>query len=476
MLRRTTYFVLACIGLGLGPARAEAPVWDHGNPVKGVNDENVDARIGEFTRMIDEAESDDERLRLYGLIIRDLESRVSKPESQHHVLGLVDKALALEPQGRAKIDILIHGASSVRKTLRNLHGADLRRERKRSATYQARAMREMIDTIETLERDLVRNERDFEARYPGFEKEMMTSSEAWQRAPWLAEMQANELQKLGGRYAIIEAQKQEIESLERVLERTPGAIAQLYSRIEPYDLEEVKTIMEEVVGDGPASEKVVGRTQGSISYVIAKDAAGAKFRYCALCFSHQILEFRNRTSAPESHRPNSELEEWTWEYSFTFKGKNVLTCPHQWVDGTLPRFLPEPVSSGQVVLVHKGGRYGAFVLTRQSREPRTAWFRWRSGTDATGGFDLGDPDVRGSDSPIEVTKRGRHTYLIKFAQFEIEWSSGPEVTGWIYYARDPGDTLTPYDLAICVTDAKSFDEIRPRDEKWTYRRSRVDGW
>jgi hypothetical protein len=152
------------------------------------------------------------------------------------------------------------------------------------------------------------------------------------------------------------------------------------------------------------------------------------------------------------------------------RGKDHRTCQHEWQQGVS---CAVPVSSGQVVLVRKGEVYGAFVLTSQSSTPEAARFIWRYGTDSAGGFNTGDPGVTSSIDP-KPTEKPHGAPVIRFGPFEITWSGGPNGAGWIYYAKTPGDKLAADDLAICVTDERSMNNLRPRDKKWQYRRSPVD--
>ena len=194
-----------------------------------------------------------------------------------------------------------------------------------------------------------------------------------------------------------------------------------------------------------------------------------KLRSCQHCRSVQGIEALSPPIFTSIDLTRIVGDEWKWEY----RGRNARTCQHEWRAG-VSRAVSTKISSGRVVLVRKGDVYGCFMLTEQSAKPETASFVWRHGTDAAGGFDPEDPGVEGSDVAKSVQNR-QGNRMIEFGPFEIQWSGSLGGQSWIYYAKSPGDELMKDDLAICVTEEESCDAVRPRDPKWQYRRSPVDG-
>ncbi len=196
----------------------------------------------------------------------------------------------------------------------------------------------------------------------------------------------------------------------------------------------------------------------------ANDSHVWKVRSCKVCQSVQGIE---ALSPPiHSHTEFGWIvgKEWKWQY----KGRYCQTCEHEWQRG-VSRAVPSRISNGQVVLVRKENLYGAFVLTTQSMKPETAQFIWRYGIDRDGTFNTRSSSVKWSNDPKQIENR-QGELMIEFGPFEILWSG----TGWVYYSRSPGDKMVRGDLAICVTDERSLDNIRPLDKKWQYRRSPVD--
>jgi len=488
MSKRATAIAFALLASAAALSPADFTIWGDGNnPGKGVNDENIGARMAGFDEAIENATTDEEKLTTYWRFIRDVESRVRNPGNQTYILKAVDEALALNPVGQMKIDILIHGASSTQKTLDKLYGEDLLRARKLSATYRARAMEASAESIKELEQSVKARERHLAERYPGFKREMLESRDSLQRAPWLPELDAEGFRDLENELSIIKGKIGEIESLERGLERTPGMIAHLYSATAPYDLEEVKEILNEFVSEEAAREGVVERTREGIRYAIAKNSLRLELRVCDVCESVQRVEL---IDAPDDFEESDLLEKeesgWAWRFSYLFKGENYLNCDHRWRDFTNSSAHPDQIKIGQVVLVRKRNQVGAFrfvalpyVYAELEPGKRTVRenggrFEWRVGTDAEGGLDVTDPGVRGSEGAKEILEVSPSEQYVIFDQFQIRWTrSGDEYA--IYYSKDFLDTLTPLDLAICVTGALAFEDVRPLDARWVYKRSRFDG-
>ena len=122
-------------------------------------------------------------------------------------------------------------------------------------------------------------------------------------------------------------------------------------------------------------------------------------------------------------------------------------------------------------MVKKGDRYGAFILVGQSIKDQTTHYHWCYGTSGNGVFDANDPAV---ESSRRLRRLGTQEGAVAFGPFELEWSGDSKGLGYIYYAKMPGDEVRPDDLAICVTEENSFENIRPDDAKWKYRRHRFD--
>ena len=189
-----------------------------------------------------------------------------------------------------------------------------------------------------------------------------------------------------------------------------------------------------------------------------------KVRSCKLCLSVQGIGALSPPIFTSIDLDRIVGKEWEWQS----RGKDCQACEHEWQPG-VSSAVPTRISNGQVVLVRKEELYGAFVLTSQSMKPEAAQFIWRYGTDRDGVFNTSSSSVKWSDDPKQIENR-QGELMIEFGPFEIMWSG----TGWIYYSRFPGDKTARGDLAICVTDGRSLDDIRPLDRKWQYRRSPVD--
>ena len=61
-------------------------------------------------------------------------------------------------------------------------------------------------------------------------------------------------------------------------------------------------------------------------------------------------------------------------------------CKHKWQRG-ISKANPTPVFDGNVVLVRKNGKYGAFILNNQKGSPGNAEYEWRYQADGSGNLD-----------------------------------------------------------------------------------------
>ena len=213
---------------------------------------------------------------------------------------------------------------------------------------------------------------------------------------------------------------------------------------------------------------------------------GWKMRSCIKCLSVQSREAAQASEPNVDASSESEAALWSWR----FQASDSTTCQHEW-KGSVSRSVGN-VANGQLVLLRKNDTYGAFMLTGQGTtkqrirwrgilpqiykdsSQRRAQFIWRFGTDPNGGFDTRSSEVEWSDDPKRVWDKGGE-WMIAFGPFALEWSNCTKDKGWIYYTRAAIHTLREDDLAICVTNLRSFDGVNPRDPNWLYRRSTVDG-
>jgi hypothetical protein len=179
-----------------------------------------------------------------------------------------------------------------------------------------------------------------------------------------------------------------------------------------------------------------------------------KYQTCSICNSVRVITTKYRLAF---------IPVITDEV-IKYKSKNYNHGAHHWVDG-VSRAVMDPVRDGIVVLVHKDGNYGAFILNKQDVNPEGASYTWYFRTDGKGIFNRKMSAVKsGSDS-------GAH---INFGPFTIDWSGYAKGSGWIYYSRSDGDPKKPQDLYICVTEQKTVEGIDAASSKWIYKSSRFD--
>ena len=211
-----------------------------------------------------------------------------------------------------------------------------------------------------------------------------------------------------------------------------------------------------------------------------------KLRSCRKCLSVQTRNKSQSSEPNEDQSSNSDGSLWTWKY----QARAYTSCQHEWKEGMSSS--AGKVVNGQLVLLKKNDTYGGFIFTSQlasklrlgfrrglpmiykDKSQHRASFVWRLGADDNGSFDTGDRQVEWSDKPRPVRNRGGE-WMIEFGPFALEWSRNTDDTGWIYYTKSAIHELDEDDLAICVTNLRSFEEVNPRDTKWQYRRSPVDG-
>ena len=147
-----------------------------------------------------------------------------------------------------------------------------------------------------------------------------------------------------------------------------------------------------------------------------------------------------------------------------YKASGASTCAHKWQPG-ISKAAPTPVMDGEIVLVRKNGKYGAFILRNQKNNPDYCEYDWWYQADGSGNFDKASKTVS-SDSET-MTKRFRDN--IVFMDFTLSWSARRKGQGCLYYNHFPGEKPAKNDVYFCITKLKSLKGVDAADSKWKYK-------
>jgi hypothetical protein len=147
-----------------------------------------------------------------------------------------------------------------------------------------------------------------------------------------------------------------------------------------------------------------------------------------------------------------------------YKAPGSSTCTHKWRPG-ISKAEPTPVMDGDVVLVRKSGKYGAFILSNQKNRPNYGEYEWWYQADGSGKFDKSSKTIS-TDSGI-MTKRFMNN--IEFADFKISWYASGKGKGCLNYAHFPGEIPATDDIYFCITKLKSLKGVDAADPKWKYK-------
>jgi len=167
------------------------------------------------------------------------------------------------------------------------------------------------------------------------------------------------------------------------------------------------------------------------------------------------------------------------EIRFFHESASASNCPHDWRKG-ISSAHPSPVPDGTVVLVKRGGAYGALVLEGQTTTriegqtvtPEGTMFRWWFRTDGDGHLDAGPPWVKSGAGGFDA-KSNPGTELV-FGPFTVRWSANMDGWGWIYYAVAPGKPVPAGAALICVTELKDIAGLDASDPRWRYKGAPID--
>ena len=147
-----------------------------------------------------------------------------------------------------------------------------------------------------------------------------------------------------------------------------------------------------------------------------------------------------------------------------YKASGASTCAHKWRPG-ISKAAPTPVMDGDIVLVRKNGKYGAFILSNQKSRPNYGEYKWWYQADGSGKFDESSKTVS-SGSGIMTRKFGDN---ISFKDFRISWYARSNGKGCLNYEHFPGEKPAKNDVYFCITKLKSLKGVDAADSKWKYK-------
>jgi len=135
---------------------------------------------------------------------------------------------------------------------------------------------------------------------------------------------------------------------------------------------------------------------------------------------------------------------------------------------------PTRVTDGTIVLLRNGRTNAAFVVTKQSINPEVVDFSWFVRSDGKSTFDPKSPSVA-SGVVTGATS-------IAFGPFNIQWSSGGALGGYVYYPsqyRYPpiklpllGYRTRPCfgDPWMAVIPERDLPKVDAKDSRWSFLR------
>lgn len=134
-----------------------------------------------------------------------------------------------------------------------------------------------------------------------------------------------------------------------------------------------------------------------------------------------------------------------------------------------------PIHNGQIVLLRKGTNcYGVFIPIRQRMQPEQLQCTWYYRTDGKGTFKSSESaqykSGSGGDGSDSATPYGE----LRFGPFSLGWSGNEDGQGYIYYSHFEGESVSPNDERICVTNETDIEKIDATDPKWVYKGSPTD--
>lgn len=246
-------------------------MFDNGiDPFPGISRENITEKVSYAHRLLEGARSEDERMKLYELIVSNLDSRLSDPECMSHIIALADEALALDLPPPARIGILGHKASCIRKKYELTLGNSLRGPRKQIAECIFTAIKLGIDYRDALTKRIQDAEAANKQKYPGVEFNMFFSVKGMQSLPeWAKLLNRVDFGRMSDDMMEPETRKRELDNIVEDIKWKKGTIADVYARF-PYDTDELRRLGMEILGDENLVNEIADRTMKEIAFRVEK--------------------------------------------------------------------------------------------------------------------------------------------------------------------------------------------------------------
>ena len=124
-----------------------------------------------------------------------------------------------------------------------------------------------------------------------------------------------------------------------------------------------------------------------------------------------------------------------------------------------------------IVLLRRGGAYGAILFSRQAGGPgsaRSVKYEWVWRADGKGALDPRDPDVASGGGEAELPAESFDAAAIVFGPFELYWNAAGEGYGALECGLPSFVLSVTPPLLCCVTTEDSFNDLNASDPEWRY--------
>lgn len=229
-------------------------------PFDNMTAENVDDFIAPFIRDAENLASEEEKARCYIFLTRVVNGKISKPEAQHVAIALADKALSYDLSPLDRADVLSYKGSAFRKMHGLAKGDELREPRREVMVIWLEAYKLRVECEKTLEEEFRRDHPDFDPDHAPLPdpavQEKDRSEIGW--GPPREQLQAR------AERAALKEKYQLMERLQGLVTGYQNAFVDLYARA-PYDLDELRALVVDKVGDEALADDLVERTKKEIA-------------------------------------------------------------------------------------------------------------------------------------------------------------------------------------------------------------------
>jgi len=230
--------------------------------LRGLTPENVEERVTPFIRQGRGVEDEKRKAMYYVFLTEVVSGQISESRGQPFVIDLLNEGLTCDLSTIERARMLAHKGLAVRYLHGRARGEELRDPRREVMALSLESYRLLRDYVKEVEERFKRDHPDFDPEKP---PEWDWDPSENRNIDWAGPAPPGKPTEELNEWMALKDEYERMEYARRRYKGFHGVFVDLYARA-PYDLEELRSLVTEVLGDEALARELVERTKREIGH------------------------------------------------------------------------------------------------------------------------------------------------------------------------------------------------------------------